>query len=154
MSSIFLLIGMRDTDQEKRKSKPQISLPSFQFFPLPLLRFFYIDSSARSKHYLRYLPILAKLTVDITTCGCDRESIGFRKKVEEGFFFYGVDVDSTSLSVDQGAVISPYVFSHTTIPSLFISKLALARAKGAFYFPVWMLFVVTGFNFRKICFSP
>jgi hypothetical protein len=49
---------------------------------------------------LRNLPVLAEFAVNVTASRGNGESVSLGKKMEEGFLFYGIDVDGADLPVD------------------------------------------------------
>jgi hypothetical protein len=102
---------------------------------------------------LRDLPILAELAVDVTPRGSNRKSRGAGQKMEEWFFFDGVDIGGAGLAVNERIIGSADILSDPAVASFFVPQLAVSRTKLALYFPVGKLFVIPRFHAGKVgCF--
>jgi hypothetical protein len=97
--------------------------------------------------YLGYLPILAKFAVDVASGRGDGQGIAGRQEVEKRFFFDRIYMDGTSLSINEGVINAPDIFSDPAVSPLFVSQLAQARTQCAFDFSIRMFFIETGFDF-------
>jgi hypothetical protein len=101
---------------------------------------------------LGYFPVLAEFAVHVAACCSDGHGIGFRKKVEKGFFFNGVHIGGAGFPIDKSVISAVHVFSDSAIPSLFVPQFAGSGAKLTLYLTVRELFVIAGFDFREIGF--